>query len=67
MGQSPSAEEGSTKRETCRGREGGKQGEYSCFSKSILLLVARAGLTKIYLFFFINNRVLGVRVYNTMV
>jgi hypothetical protein len=35
------------------------KGVYYRFSESILLLFARAGLTKLYLFF-INNRVIGL-------
>jgi hypothetical protein len=42
-------------------------GVYCRFSESILLFLARAGLTRQYIFFFIINRVLGLVVcYNTV-
>jgi hypothetical protein len=42
-------------------------GAYCCFSKSILLFFARAGLLTLYLFFFNINRVIGLLVlYNTV-
>jgi hypothetical protein len=41
-------------------------GVYCRFSESILLFLARAGLTRRYIFFFINNRVLGVNSYITL-
>jgi hypothetical protein len=48
-------------------RKGGMNGRILLLRKSILLFLrARAGLTRLYLFFFINNRVLGVNSYITL-